>query len=119
MNTKCIQDSDIIFTKGNTCYLKFQRIGADGNPILTKASKVYFTVKRYIDTDTVIFQKSLTDGTITFTEDGYYHFTINPADTEKLELGNYWYDVEVQNDDYIFTPAKGNLILTYEITNER
>lgn len=106
------------FTRGDTEKFKFQRKDENDKPILTKADEVYFTVKVSDITDKVVFQKRLSDDTITFTDDGYYHFTIEPKDTNNLNYGTYYFDIEVKlnTDNYVKTIKKGNLEITKEIT---
>lgn len=106
----------IEMTRGDTCALKFARLSLNNEIITEKASQIYFTVKPYIGATPFSFQKKLSDGTITFTDDGYYHFTIKPDDTYKLQYGSYDFDIEVKIGNYVKTIAKGKLKLTYEIT---
>lgn len=101
-------------TRGDTGRYKFQRSDADGNPILTVPSAMYFTVKKRYDSDNVILQKRLED--MTMDESGFWHFTIEPADTQKKLIGDYVFDIEVTTDNVVQTIAKGTLSLTEEAT---
>lgn len=105
------------FTRGDTYKFKFQRLDSNNEPIITKANKMWFTVKENYYTNEVIFQKTLEDNTITFTDDGYYHITINPEDTNNLEFRDYYFDIQREIDNNILTIAKGILTLTYEVTS--
>lgn len=100
--------------RGNTGEFKFQRKDANGHPILTVATKVYFTVKRNTEEVNYLFQKTLDD--MTFDGEGYYHLTIDPEDTANLEYGDYVYDVEVIVEDYKNTPVVGILTICDVVT---
>lgn len=106
----------IELTRGDTCCLKFARLNNRNEIIKEKADEVYFTVKPFIGAKKYDFQKRLSDNTITFTDDGYYHFTIESNDTDNLPIGDYYFDIEVKIGNYVKTISKGKLNLTYEIT---
>lgn len=98
---------DIIMTRGNTFAFKFQRLDENCNVIETVAEKMIFTVKEDYETDEILFQKSLADGNITFSQDDYYyHIVIQPDDTRKLNYTTYYWDVKVIEGDYEFTIIK-------------
>ena len=100
-------------TRGDSKGLYFQR-KRDGQPILQEAENIYFTVKVNNNTEEAVFQKTIAD--MTFDEDGYYHFTINPEDTNGLNYGDYVYDIEVKIADYTKTISQGTLSITKETT---
>ena len=100
-------------TRGDTKALKFQR-KSEGQVIKTVADNIYFTVKKNNSTNDVIFQKTIND--MTFDDEGFYHFTINPIDTNNLSYGEYVYDIEVKIDNYVKTIAQGTLSITKEVT---
>lgn len=83
----------------------------EGIPILVKAQEIYFIVKKNWTDEKALITKDLSD--MTFTEDGYYHFTINPEDTEQLAYGKYVWDFTPVNDNnaYRAKPAHGYLII--------
>lgn len=101
-------------TRGDSAPLKFQRKDANGDPILIAPAQMYFTCKKDWNQTDFVFQKTLAD--MTMDEDGTWHFTIAPTDTEKLPVGNYVFDIEVKQDNYVQTIAKGTLKLTSEAT---
>ena len=101
-------------TRGDSGNYKFQRKDENGNVITTIADKIYFTVKPNFKVFNATFQKTIDD--MTFDNDGTYHFTIDPEDTEKLEYGDYVYDLEVKNGDYKKTISKGIFKITEEST---
>lgn len=100
--------------RGDTAQYKFQRLDNSGNVITEKADKIYFTVKENYDTKIITFQKTIED--MTFDENYYYHFVINPEDTNELKYGDYVYDIEVKKDDYKQTISKGIFKITEEVT---
>lgn len=101
----------LAINRGTSVGYKAQRIGTDGQPILTKADAVYFVVKRSWADKTALITKTLAD--MTFDNEGYYHFKINPEDTENLPYGNYVWDfTPVYGDDiYRAKPAHGKFII--------
>ena len=105
---------DIKMTRGDTFPFKFQRLDADGNPILIPANRIYFTVKNKVTDTDYIFQKTIDD--ITIDELGWNHIVIEPEDTDNLDFDNYVYDIEVITDDYKQTIAQGYLMIGKEVT---
>lgn len=103
----------INLTRGDTGRYKFQRLDFDGNVLSTIPSAIYFTVKNSFDDTAFIFQKTIVD----FTKDSahWWHFVIEPSDTETLPCGNYVYDIEVTDED-ITTISKGSFELKKEAT---
>lgn len=75
----------------------------------------YFSCKKNPDDTEYIFQKSLTDG-ISKVADNQYRVRVAPADTENIDIGNYYYDFQIGLNSDIFTIAKGVLKIEREIT---
>ena len=63
----------------------------------------------------IVFQKSLNDG-ITKTDTDTYTVRIAPEDTADLELGTYYYDLEFSVSGDTYTPLKGKIKLTWEVS---
>lgn len=105
----------ISITRGDTKILKFQRKNEDG-VIETEAKELYFTVKENSNKQDFSFQKTLDNGISFSDEDYYYRITIYPDDTNKLYYGNYKYDIEVKEDDYVKTIDLGDFVITEEVT---
>lgn len=106
------------FIRGDTFSFKFQRKNLNDEPILVQAEKMWFTVKKnYKKTDKLI-QKTLSDKTISFDEDGYYHIIIEHDDTKNLKYGDYVWDIQVENKGIVSTIKLGKLTLTDEVTFE-
>lgn len=107
--------TNLYMIKGDTFLFSMEIIGLEHN--LTAA---YLSCKKNKDDDTFSFQKSLGDGIalVETTESGKtYSFTVDPEDTEDLEPGNYYYDVQITTAaGEIFTPLLGMLRIDYDIT---
>lgn len=101
----------ISINRGTTLRLKAQRKDIDGNPITIKAEEIYFIVKKRWTDKTALITKSLED--MVFDNQGYYHFTIYPEDTEILPYGKYVWDFTPVNDDnaYRAKPAHGYFVI--------
>ena len=97
--------------RGTSLRLKAQRLDYNGQPILAKAQEIYFIVKKRWTDKTALITKDLSD--MTFDEEGYYHFTIKPEDTESLAYGQYVWDfTPVENNNtYRSKPAHGYFII--------
>lgn len=107
----------IKFTRGDTFKFKFVRKDKYGSIITDQADEVWFTVKANYTTETKEIQKTLSDG-ITFSNDGYYHVELEPADTKNLNYQKYVYDIQIDNNGIIKTLDKGYFELTEEVTFE-
>lgn len=101
-------------TRGDTSKWKFRRLDMDGEPILERADKCWFSVKTGDMQENTVIQKTIDD--MEFNEDGFYSFTIEPEDTNNLQYGNYVYDIEVIQGNYKQTISKGEFIINYEVT---
>lgn len=106
------------FIRGDTYKFKFQRKNLDGTPILLRAEKLWFTVKKNYNTTNIAIQKTLQDGDIKFDSDGWYHVTIDSKDTKKLKYKKYVCDVQVENGGVVKTLYKGIVELDKEVTFE-
>ena len=91
----------IVLIQGDTSpVFKFQRKLEGDNVITTLPQKMWITFKISCSCDVCLFQKTLEDGTITFsTEDNYYRFQLQPEDTCNLPFGVYGFDIAIINED--------------------
>lgn len=97
-------------------------IGFIAENINQELDTVYFTCRDNLsDNSNIIFQKSLDDG-ITLTEQTTnkysYSIRIAPEDTQELQSGIYYYDIEIGLNDDIFTIMKGKFIIEQDCTWE-
>lgn len=101
----------IAINRGTSLQLKGQRKDANGDPIMVIAEEAYFVVKKKWTDKTPAIIKDLSQ--MTFDEDGYYHITIMPEDTENLQYGAYVWDFTAveDDDDYRAKPAHGTFII--------
>lgn len=108
----------IIMPRGDVRPIRFKVLNTDGDRITFELDEVLFTVKKYFTDRDYKFQKKLSDGSIYFGEDGYYHFTIEESDTSKLSYGDYVFDIEIFKYNSVSPNIKettiGQLILTDE-----
>lgn len=104
----------IVQTRGDTWGYKFQRFDFDGDLITDRPDAMYFTVKNSFNDRTPAIQKTLDD--MYLDEDGFWHFTITPEDTNNLAYGEYYADIERIVAGDVKTIAKGTFKLTEEAT---
>ena len=97
--------------RGTYVGYKAQRLQMDGTPITTKADNVFFVVKRQWNDKNALIIKTIDD--MTFDAEGFYHFSINPEDTENLPYGTYVWDFTPVTSDntYRAKPAHGKFII--------
>ena len=108
----------IIMPRGDIRPIRFKVLNTDGDRIDFKLDEILFTVKKYFTDKSYKFQKKLSDGSIYFGEDGYYHFVIEELDTKDLRYGDYIFDIEIFKYNSVSPNIKettvGQLILTDE-----
>lgn len=46
----------------------------------------------------------------------YYRVRVEPSDTKKLEVGRYYYDLEIRTNGDVYTLLRGILKIEKEIT---
>lgn len=117
-----VKTIDYEFPRGDTYPLrKFRITDKNKNVIkLTDAEQLYFSVKTDANSNKVLFQKRKNKG-IELGEDGYYHITIEPADTNSLDYGTYVYDIQLKSTNpkvIVKTLFNGTITLTEEVTWE-
>lgn len=89
-------------------------ITSDDEPYVD-LDEIYFTVKKNYNEKEALFQKKLSNGTIT--RDGNkFLFRILPDDTESLKYGDYVFDVELVKGNSIKQTTVGKLRITNEVT---
>lgn len=100
--------------RGDSLPLKFQRLDADAHPITVPPSEMYFTMKPSYKIKECVVQKTLAD--MTYGEDDFWHFKLNPSDTESLPYGRYFCDIEVTDDGEVNTISRFVIDLLEEAT---
>ena len=104
------EDRYVTMTRGDT-----MSFGMEIEGLNQDLDTAYFTCKRNV-TEGAVFQKSLGDG-ITKLEANKYVVRIAPEDTEDLDPGKYFYDLEIGANGDKFTILKGVLELERDITH--
>lgn len=111
---------EIRMARGDRKSKLFQILQPDGQggtaPCTDPFDEIYFTVKKSYYDDEYNLQKRLSDGGITYLENGIYKVVILPADTDPLGFGEYDFDIEVEKNGEIKQTFVGKLILTKEVT---
>lgn len=106
-------------TRGDYKIFKFKRTRKDKTIITELPDKMYITFKNNTTTSKALFQKTLANNSIKYSEeDNYYRFEILPEDTNNLAYSKYYFDIEIINDDKPRTIYKGFLDVTEECTHK-
>lgn len=100
---------NLSMVRGDTLAFAFE---IDGVASLDSA---YFTVKANVQDDNYILQKSLNSG-ITVVETGKWRVRVAPEDTANIEVGSYYYDLEIGVNSDIYTIITGKLKVQQDIT---
>lgn len=101
------------FVRGDSFPFKFSIKNENGDNVnIEDIDTLFITCKKNLDDKaSIIFQKTLEDVTI---EDGYCHAIFNPIDTQKLNYGKYYFDIEVTlNNGY-----RKSELYTFTLTEE-
>ena len=80
-------------------------------------NSIFFSVKKTKSDQNYTFQKSLIDGIISI-DTLKYRVCIDPQDSELLECGEYYYDLEIGINNDIYTVMMGILHITEDITKK-
>ena len=102
---------NIQMVKGDTESFGFEVEGVDS------LDAAYFSCKRNSQDTEYLFQKGLGYG-ITQDENNCFTVRIVPANTQNLEPGQYWYDLEIQKNGDVFTIFRGVLNILPQITRD-
>ena len=105
---------NLYMVKGDTFRFTIEIEGLE-----TDLTSAYFSCKKNREDENYIFQKSLGSGIskIEDTETGkVYEIIANPEDTEQVEDGNYFYDLQLEAEGEVFTPLLGVLRIDWDIT---
>ena len=110
---------DITMVKGDTMSFGFQLQGLDGSV----PSDITFSCKNNPEDKDAVFTCKLSeeDGVWIDSEDTVhdiltYGVRVAPAKTEDLNTGRYFYDLEIDVNNDVFTLMKGRLLIEYDVT---
>ena len=84
-----------------------------------KLEKADFTCKANFDDNDALFHKELEKGINFSKQDGtklYYIVRVAPEDTENLEAGMYYYDLQIELNGDVFTILNGALKIEEDVT---
>lgn len=107
-----MKNTNLTMTRGDTLAFAVEIGGLNQD-----LSTAYFSCKKELSDESYAFQKTLTNG-ISKVETGKYRVRVAPTDTKNLELGEYYYDLQIGVNSDIFTILQGRLTITYEVTEE-
>lgn len=110
------KDFDIEFPRGDTCPLLFELSDLKEHPLNMESAEIYFTVKKSYNSSEYIFQKKYSRGEIEL-EGTEGKLIINHNDTADLKYGNYVYDLQFKDGEYVKTLLKGTITLSNESTH--
>lgn len=90
-----IKDSNIFLTRGDSASLKIKVKDIDGKDfIFTEDFKLIFSVKKNITDKHLTIQKIANNS---------INIELLPEDTKTLSFGEYFFDIELQIKDKVFT----------------
>lgn len=102
--------------RGDTFTFGFE-VEYDADP--QALDSVSFTCKKNYDDADVVFQKKLGHG-VTYTKDSsekyQYVVRVAPEDTETIEAGHYYYDLQIGINGDVFTVLIGSLKIYNDVT---
>lgn len=101
--------------RGDIRNIHFTVCDANDTEVSKEFTQITFTVKANTSASKIIIQKKLTNGTIT-KSGNVYSFSIMPEDTDNIDYGTYYYDIELIRGDQIHQTFVGKLIITEEVT---
>lgn len=83
------------FIRGDSFLFKTKVTKKDGSILKTEEVESIFVTCRKLPFKEmpILFQKNINDMTID--EKGYLHIMFEPKDTERLEYGKYYFDIEI------------------------
>lgn len=98
--------------RGDTLAFGFVVEGID------QIDEAYFTIKKTKDATKYVCQKTLGHGIQKDDETGIYTVRVAPEDTYNVEPNLYYYDLQLNAIDDVFTVLNGALKIDYDITRE-
>ena len=101
--------------RGDIRNIHFTVCDANDTEVSKEFTQITFTVKANTSASKIIIQKKLTDGAIT-KRGNVYSFSIMPEDTDNVDFGTYYYEIELIRGDQIHQTFVGKLIITEEVT---
>lgn len=106
----------IIMPRGDIHPVRFQVYETETQITDIDFTQIYMSCKKSIKDKDVLFQKSLSQGSIVKIGNGDYQFRIEPEDTNSLQFGEYVFDIELIYKNEIKQTIYGTLRLSEEVT---
>lgn len=102
-----VRRNKIFMTRGDTVSLKVDLVDYNGDPYLLKdGDEAIFRLKKNACNKQLLVEKNLD-----IDEEGLLYLLIEPEDTEYLDFGIYFYEIEVVIDDeYHFTVVDNSVL---------
>lgn len=109
---------NIAMVKNDTMSFGFQIQGLGGQT----PTEIYFTCKENPSDRDYLFQKVIGNGVDLKSYDAEtdtltYTLRVAPSDTENIEVGRYFYDLEIHINKDTYTMLKGRLSIDWEVTS--
>lgn len=103
---------NITMIKGDTLSFNVEVTDEDGERI--EVDSAFFTCKKIATDSENIFQKRLNSGITQ--SDVLLTVRVSPEDTEDIEAGRYWYDLQLGIENDIYTVLIGILDIEQDVT---
>lgn len=111
--------TDITVKRGDTFKRRIILKDNSGNPIDATGWTIWFTVRKYIVSSNIKSDsEALISQNFEGTSDGIIIFTISSEDMD-LEVGTFYYDIQIKNSNGIISSDIGKFIVTADITRDR
>lgn len=107
-----MKDTNLTMVKGDTLAFAVEVEGLEQD-----LDTAYFSCKIDPNDNSYVFQKTL-DGGISKVETGKYRVRVAPEDTSNVDIGTYYYDLQIGLNSDVFTILRGKLTIEYEVTEE-
>lgn len=108
-------DGNITMTKGDTLSFGMELLDENGEAFSEDLESAFFTCKQNYTDAVNVFKKSIGDG-ISKIGEGLYTVRVAPEDTESIEAGKYFYDLQISASSDVFTILKGVLEIEQDVT---
>lgn len=103
-----LKNEKIIMTRGDTGIINLKLTGPDGKPYeMSEAEYIIFSVKKNLKDDKTILRKKSSRASIIFEHE----------DTNNIEPGNYFYDIELNLAmNQVHTIGPNKFIVKYDVS---
>lgn len=106
----------IAMPRGDLKWQRFKISTPEGQPSELDFTNIYFTVKKRPTDKQFLIQKSYKRKEIYKLGPGDYQLKIDPADTNHLNVGEYFFDIQISYKNLLKESFVGTFVLKHEIT---